>query len=73
MISSRLGNNSNLDRPSSGVELLLLEKNKEATCKYITGNDGKGFDLRSRIALYSYFKKVIGCSCYVMLVMKIAS
>lgn len=42
MSSSFFGSTSNLNRPSSGVELLLKEKNKEAACKYIAGNDGKG-------------------------------
>jgi hypothetical protein len=41
MSSNFLGSTGNLNRPSSGVELLLKEKNKEATCKYIAGNDGK--------------------------------
>ena len=31
---------SNFNRPLSGAEL-LKEKNKEATCKYTAGNDGK--------------------------------
>lgn len=41
MNSNFLGSTSNLSRPSSGVEILLKEKNKEAMCKYIAGNDGK--------------------------------